>query len=115
MKHKKYLPLVLTAITVAIISGFFSSLLPDGLERVSRSLYFTNKAKESPAVFTDYNFSGPLNPELSSIITGIFGILFIYFIFHALIHYQHILAASKKLFRIEKWIFRKELKEEEKT
>jgi len=107
MNKKVIFSLILLSIFIAFLSGFLASSSPDGLEKVAENLGFSKVAKQQSSVFIDYNFSEAINPAISKIFAGIFGILIIYFIIHSFIHLKHLKVIIAKIFRIDNWLDRK--------
>jgi len=75
VNKKAILYILLSAIVIAILAGFFSSSLPDGLEKVL----------------------GSSGQKAYSFATVIFGIILIYFIFRSIAKVKHIGDLLKKL------------------
>ena len=100
--NKKYLLIVLLAVVVAILAGLISSSLPDGLEKASKSLGFADKTKAGSGIFIDYQLSAFPFPALSTIISGILGIIILVFIFKSISNATHIGEFLKKILSLEK-------------
>ena len=77
MNKKSILYVLLSAIVIAILAGFFSSSLPDGLEKVT----------------------GIYGQKVSSLVTAIFGILIIYFLFRVISKNNTILSSIAKILK----------------
>lgn len=75
MNKKAILYILLSAIVIAILAGFFSSSLPDGLEKVL----------------------GSSGQKASSIVSAIFGILIIFFLFRIVSSNTAIISSIAKI------------------
>jgi hypothetical protein len=75
---KKWLPVVVVGLALAVIVAFFSpfaSSHPDGLERVAEDEEFLHEAKDPPyEVIADYVFPGIENESVATILSGLIGI-----------------------------------------
>jgi predicted PurR-regulated permease PerM len=77
VNKKAILYVLLSAIVIAILAGYFASSLPDGLEKVT----------------------GVSGQKASSIVTAIFGILIIYFLFRIVSMNNAILSSIAKILK----------------
>ena len=89
--------MLLLAILIGILAGFFASSHPDGFKRVSQDLKIGHKAASSPAVFIDYQLPAFPFPALSTAIAGIFGVILIFFVFRSIARVRLIGEIIKKL------------------
>ncbi len=92
--------MILIAIAVAILAGFFASSNPDGLEKVAENLGFERKASATPGTFVDYTVSFITHPSFSTAVAGIVGVILIYFIFRSIARAKFIGELLKKLLNI---------------
>jgi len=91
---------ILAAMIVAMLAGFFAANYPDGLEKVAKILGFEKKAAIPPAVFIDYQLPMFPYPVLSSILAGVIGIIIIVFIFKSISNARHIGEFIRKLMKL---------------
>ncbi len=78
MKSKEILAGLLLVLLLSAVFIPFTSLAPDGLEKVASYLGFSSKASDSPLVtspFAEYRLPGIANDKLSAAISGIIGAL----------------------------------------
>ena len=100
MKNKTILAVILIAIAVAILAGFFASSHPDGLEKVAGNLKFEERTKTTPGVFFDYQFPMLPYPALSTALAGIIGLIIIFFIFKSIARMKYLGELLKKLLNL---------------
>lgn len=81
MIRRSTITILFLAIVIAIAAGFFASTNPDGLEKVAKDLKFDKGVLATPAVAVDYTRSIMNVPVYSTAVTGIFGILIVFFLY----------------------------------
>jgi len=69
------------SIMIVILAAFFASSYPDGLEKVIGKLGFIKPAASSPVLLSDYHVLSIPNPNLSTLIAGLAGIILTFGIF----------------------------------
>lgn len=72
------------AVAIASLAGFFASSHPDGLEKVAANLNFEAKSRGTFGVFKDYKLPGLPFPALSSALSGLLGIIILFFTFRSI-------------------------------
>jgi fructose-specific phosphotransferase system IIC component len=77
VNKRAILCILFSAIVIAILAGYFASSLPDGLEKVT----------------------GISGQKTSSVVTAIFGILIIYFLFRVVSSNNTILSSIAKILK----------------
>jgi hypothetical protein len=81
MIKRSTITILFWAIVIAIAAGFFASTNPDGLEKVAKDLKIDNKILSTPGVMADYTLSIMNVPAYSTAVSGICGILIVFFLF----------------------------------
>jgi len=99
--NKKSLVIIIISIVVVVLAGLLASTLPDGLEKVAKSLGFDKKAAGSPAVFIDHILPAFPYPTFSIIIGGLIGIIIIIFIFKSIAKVRYLGELLRKLLNIQ--------------
>jgi hypothetical protein len=96
VKKNLILPVIL-----AILAAFFASQHPDGLDKVSQLLGFSNKGVERTAMMAGYNLPFLGSGVLSAVLAGVAGVLIIYvgFLFAAFIFHRSRLGGGGQKWR----------------
>jgi lipopolysaccharide export LptBFGC system permease protein LptF len=76
MSKKTIIPII-----IAALAAVFASQSPDGLDKVSEVLGFSDKAIEHSAIMTGYQIPFIGNSSVSAIFAGLIGVLITYGIF----------------------------------
>lgn len=97
MKNRSVFYVIIIAIAVAVLAGFYASSNPDGLEKVAGNLKFENKSSSTSGLFSGYGIPFITNNLVSSLVAGIFGILLIVFIFRSIASSRHIAKFLSKI------------------
>jgi hypothetical protein len=99
MKKRYFVFIFIVAVIIAIAAGFFASSSPDGLERVAKDLKVDHRVIAAPGIISDYTMSILNVPGYSTAVTGIFGIIIVFFLFRFVVHGNKVIASIKEIFK----------------
>jgi hypothetical protein len=88
------------AVAIASLAGFFASSHPDGLDKVAANLNFEAKVKGTLGIFRDHQFQGLPYSALFNALSGIAGVILLFFTFRSIAKTRLYGKAIKKFLNI---------------